>query len=357
MLEPAQLNSTEATEYTTVIDPLSCPQWDGWVSNCKGRSFFHRSSWAQVLQKTYGHQPVYFCRFINGAITGVLPVMEVSSLWAGRKGVSLPFTDLCGPLQSKTGDARALYSSAVRYGREHGWGVLECRSSATEWPGSSTAVAFLGHIINLEGGTEAVFHKFKSPVRCAIRKAERAGVRIQFSTSLESMRDFYRLHCLARSRYGMPCQPFRFFENIARFMLSEDCGFIATALYEGLPIAAAVFFQDGPEAFFKFGASDYAFQHLRPNNLVIWESIKRCLSASLTRLNLGRTSLKQHGLRRFKLGFGAIEEPIDYVRYNLRKGVFVKSVDYAECWLNNVFRRFPAPVLRMTGHLLYPHLT
>jgi len=357
MLKSTQPRCPEATEYTTVIDPMKCPQWDALVSTCKGRSFFHGSAWAQVLQETYRHRPVYFCRFVKGAITGILPVMEVSSSWTGCKGVSLPFTDLCAPLYSSVADARALYSAAVRYGKDRGWRILECRSSATEWAGASRSVAFLGHVINLEDGSEALFHRFKSPVRCAIRKAERAGVRVEFSTSLQSMRSFYRLHCLARRRYGMPCQPFRFFENIARLMLGEGFGFIATALYEDLPVAAAVFFRDGQEAFFKFGASDYAYQHLRPNNLVMWESIKKCSDASLTRLHMGRTSLNQRGLRRFKLGFGACEVPIDYVKYSFRKGTFVKGVDYAESWLNSLFRRFPAPILRLTGNLLYPHLT
>src|SRR5882672_2675051 len=45
------------------INPLECPAWDSLLAVRPGGSFFHGSAWARVLHETYGHQPVYFCRF------------------------------------------------------------------------------------------------------------------------------------------------------------------------------------------------------------------------------------------------------------------------------------------------------
>ena len=106
-------------------------------------------------------------------------------------------------------------------------------------------------------------------------------------------------------------------------MLAKGHGFVSLAWRADQPVAAAVFLHHGREAVYKFGASDYAFQGLRPNNLVLWESMKKCATAGLTRLHLGRTSLHQEGLRRFKLGFGAVEEQVDYFKYDFRKQAFV----------------------------------
>src|SRR5437867_8866116 len=80
------------------IDPLQHPAWDSVVARHPQSSFFHGTAWARVLEETYGHRPVYFCRFVEGSLEQLLPIMEVSSLWTGRRGVSLSFTDFCLPL-------------------------------------------------------------------------------------------------------------------------------------------------------------------------------------------------------------------------------------------------------------------
>jgi lipid II:glycine glycyltransferase (peptidoglycan interpeptide bridge formation enzyme) len=117
-----------------------------------------------------------------------------------------------------------------------------------------------------------------------------------------------------------------------------------------------VFFHHRREAVFKFGASDYSFQRLRPNNLVIWEAIGHYASNGFTILHLGRTSLANTGLRRFKRGFGGDEELIEYYKYDLRKQSFVCDFDYSEGPVSRVFRWLTLPALRMSGRLLYPHL-
>lgn len=344
-------------ERTLVVDPLECANWNSLVSLYTERSFFHGARWARVLRETYGHRPVYFCRFLNGVISGMLPVMEVPGLLAGRKGVSLPFTDFCAPLQSSDKEAEALFGSAMQYGCRRGWRFLECRCPGRGWSGATQSVAFWGHTINLEGGPTVLFKTFKSPVRCAIRKAERQGVQIEVGSGLDSMRAFYSLHCLTRRRHGMPCQPFRFFENIVRFVMNEGHGFIIRALWRGATVAAAIFFQEGREAIYKFGASDYTFQNLRPNNLLMWEAMKKCAASGSSRLHLGRTSLTQPGLRRFKLGFGAVEDRIEYCKYHFGKQAFVKETDFSKSFLNYVFKYSPLPFFRVAGRFVYARMS
>ena len=62
----------------------------------------------------------------------------------------------------------------------------------------------------------------------------------------------------------------------------------------------------------------------------MWEAIKRYAENGFSRLHLGRTSLANEGLRRFKLGLGAREEKIEYYKYDFRKESFVSDVDRAE---------------------------
>ena len=79
----------------------------------------------------------------------------------------------------------------------------------------------------------------------------------------------------------------------------------------------------GGRAIYKYGASDETFQDLRGGNLVMWAAIKNFVRAGGAKhLDLGRTSLGNEGLRKFKLGWGAREEKIEYVKYDLRAIVF-----------------------------------
>ncbi len=310
-----------------------------------------------MLQETYGHRPFYFCRLADGQLKELLPVMEVSSLWTGRRGVSLPFTDFCAPLRSGAGDGAQLHKLAMEKGLERKWNYLECKSDHREWPGSAPALVFYGHVIDLHRPQQAIFDSFQDATRRNLRKAEAAGLEITFGNSLESMQTFYSLHNLTRRRHGLPPQQFSFFENIARHVLHLGHGFVVTARVGKQAVAAAVYFHHGRRAIFKFGASDYAFQHLRPNNLVMWEAIKRYAADGFTSLHLGRTSLTNQGLRRYKLGFGAHEETIENCRYDFRKSAFTAQSHPAKDMSSRVCRSLPLPLLRLAGRMLYPHLS
>jgi hypothetical protein len=72
-------------------------------------------------------------------------------------------------------------------------------------------------------------------------------------------------------------------------------------------------------------------------------------------LHLGRTSLWNDGLRRFKLGWGAREERIEYVKYDLGAGRFVCDRDESTGWHTRIFQRMPIRLSRWLGAALYRH--
>ena len=355
----APARSDVETGTALLMDPLREPAaWDALVAAHPNASLFHTSAWARVLHEAYGHTSFYFCRQHAHRPAEILPVMEVNSPWTGRRGVSLPFTDECPPLgipdRAETGN---LYAEALQHGRMRGWKYLETRGEIGPWRGAIPSVAYFGHHLDLARSESNIFAGLDSSVRRAIRKAEQAGLRVEQGTTLESMKDFYQLHCRTRRRHGVPPQPFRFFENITRHVLAAGHGSVFTVLSGSRVLAAAIFFQYGARAIYKFGASDFAFQALRPNNLLMWAAIKSHASQGLKSLHFGRTSLGAEGLRRFKLGFGAQEERLAYCRYDFARAAFVTGSDRAESWFNPLFRCLPLPALRFAGNVLYPHLS
>jgi hypothetical protein len=327
------------------------------VETLPGSTVFHSAGWLRVLHDTYGHKPVCFCQFEGGRLQTALVLMEVSSVLKGRRGVSLPFTDVCPVLRRTGASAGGLYEAAVEHGRSGKWKSLECRGEIDMWKGASVSLSFFEHVADLSQGPEALFNGFESAMRRGIRKAEKQGLSIEFSPSAEAVREYYGLHCLTRRRHGLPPQPVRFFENIQRHILEAGHGFVALVKSGVKPLAGGVFFCRGGRAIYKFGASDESAQHLRPNNLMMWSAMKRCQELGAQTLSFGRTSVGNEGLRRFKLSFGAAERAVEYAKYDFARDAFVRDVDRAEGWFNRVFRAMPGPLLRLTGDLLYPHLS
>jgi len=180
-------------------------------------------------------------------------------------------------------------------------------------------------------------------------------VTVTVSGSLEAMKVFYALQCKTRKKHGLPPQPFVFFQHIHEHILSHNLGMVVIARHENRPIAASVYFQLGTRAVYKYGASDEAFQHLRGANLVMWEAIRWLTRQGAKTLHLGRTSIGNEGLRRFKLGWGAEEQKIEYVKYDLRKGRFVTDADESTGWYNRVFNVLPIGLSRLIGAVLYRH--
>jgi len=338
------------------LNPLELPDWDARVAALPGAGFFHTAAWARVLHATYGYSPYYLASPATGPLRSVLPLMEVASWLTGQRGISLPFTDTVEPLGCDADSFPALWSAALDLARERGWKYLECRGGKQWLAAAPASTSFLNHWLPLATGESALFAGFDEAVRRAVRKAEQSGLTVEFSQNLESMQAFYRLLGLTRRRHGVPPQPFPFFANIQEHVLAKNHGWIVLARQGAVPVAGAVFFHSGRTALYKFGASDDAFQHLRANNLVMWHAIQRYAREGFARLDFGRTSLGNEGLRKFKLGWGAQEEQVDYLRYDLRQSAFVTARDEATGWHNRLFRALPLPLSRLAGALLYRHI-
>jgi hypothetical protein len=168
--------------------------------------------------------------------------------------------------------------------------------------------------------------------------------------------DFYRLHVETRRRHGLPPQPIGFFRNIFREVIEPGLGFVVRATLGSRCVAAAVFLQFGRTAIYKFGASALAFQQFRGNNLVMWEGIRLLAQSDSEVLLFGRTSLSNDSLRRFKLGWGAEEEMINYCKWNATPRAWMTSRDHSSGSHNAIFSKMPLVLNRLAGALLYPHL-
>ena len=352
-LEP---KTTSKSLQMRILDPVHHPGWDAVVALHRDAGCFHTSAWAKVLHQTYNHQPFYL-QFSRGRrLAALIPLMEVRSLFTGRRGVCLPFSDACEPLIFEQEMVGLVRDRLVRFAQERRWKHLEIRGGKFFQLAARSATKFFGHTLDLRSGAQELTTHFTSPVRRAIRKAERSDVSAVVVRNRPAIGDFYRLHVQTRRRHGLPPQPASFFMNIYEHIINPGLGFIVLAQHGSRPIAAAIFFRFGKNALYKCGASDKRFQELRANNLVMWQGIQFLARNGTEKLHFGRTEQENEGLRRFKLSWNTQEETIDYFRVDPSGRQCLTPPRQGSRLHKKVFGGLPLMFNRLAGSMIYPHL-
>lgn len=285
----------------------------------------------------------------------VFPLVEVSSLLTGRRAVGLPFTDQCGPLFRDAESVRVAWKEVLRQGEHRGWKYIEFRDTGDWLAGNAGSTSYFGHLLDLDAPETELWRMIDDGTRRAVKKAQRSGLTVEFSQEWPALGDFYGLVCRTRRRQGLPPQPIEFFRYIHQHIVAAGNGIVALVRHEKQPIAGAVYFRFRDTALYKFGASDFRFQHLRANNLVMWEAIRRLKADGAKRLDFGRTSEHHESLRRFKRSWGAQEVPLRYTRYDVARRAVVAAPDKTSGWHTHAFRFLPGSLSRTVGRLLYRH--
>lgn len=336
---------------------MAVPGWDALVAAHPAGSFFHTTPWARVLVESYGYRPVYFTVMENGALQALLPMMEIDSVFTGRRGVSLPFSDYADPFATDGEQYRLLADCAVQYGRETRWGTLEIRGGECPWPEGVESRVFLGHRLNLERSENEIHAGFRTNLKRNLARALKEGVKVEMLHSAGAMEEYYRLHCITRKGHGIPPQPRKFFRRIQEHVIGRGIGAIILATHEGQVVAGAVYFHHGKKAMYKYGASSDAGKQVRANNLVMWEAVRWYRENGYSELCFGRTEPSDEGLRDYKRSYGNRELALPYYKYDIaRNRAVAKPAINGAGHLERYFQKIPIPVSRIVGSLVYRHI-
>jgi hypothetical protein len=307
-----------------VVNPLRSADWNKMLLGSGQSTIFHSANWARLLAESYGYHPAYFTLSEQGAFRGCLPIMEVKSALTGRRGVCLSFSDCCGAVVEGAAEFRLLFDSVLELGRLSGWRYVEFRGEpflGQELP----AKAYAHHSIALSGDEHLMHSRLRKGTASSIKKAEKEGVSAEISSSLEAVRDFYRLHCLTRRRHGLPPQPGSFFDKLHEHVISQGLGFVALARHG-------------------------------KDTVLLWETIKTCANQGMRSMSLGRTDLGNEGLLTFKNGWGAERTVLNYYRYDFASSGFVCDKERDLSIFKKVLKTLPVDVLKFIGQLAYRHM-
>ena len=208
------------------------------------------------------------------------------------------------------------------------------------------------HRIDLSPGHEAVSNHIHKMHQRNIKIEQTKGVCIQHGSTDDHMRAFYNLHVQTRQRQGVPVQPWSFFFALTR-LIETGSGFISLAYCNGECIAGAIFLHSHRILTYKYGASTIDGLNLRPYNLLFWDAIRWGCENEYLELDLGRTEIENSGLRKFKSGWGAEEQPLIYTTISDKPPN--PSSKNTKGVMQLIVRNTPSTVCRITGDLLYKH--
>jgi CelD/BcsL family acetyltransferase involved in cellulose biosynthesis len=103
----------------------------------------------------------------------------------------------------------------------------------------------------------------------------------------------------------------------------------------------------------KYAASKDEYWELRPNNLLFWTGIQWGCEQGFSIFDFGRTDESNSGLRRYKRGWGAVEQPLTYSILS-RKPAQSNERKILDL-VKPVIHKSPLWMSRITGELLYKH--
>jgi CelD/BcsL family acetyltransferase involved in cellulose biosynthesis len=331
---------------------LSDPRWHEFVVSHSEAAAFHRPEWAEMLADCYGWRPFVVAAFdAEGSIVGGLPVLELRGL--RRRWVALPFSDYCPPLLTD-GIGSAAFTQLLEDARRGAHVGSLAVHAMLDGNGTHPRCDAVLHTTTLDPDPEAVRMRFhRSQVQRNLRRAEREQKIVvrRAETEADLTRHYYRLHAQTRRRLGVPVQPRRFFEALWSHLLEPGHGSLLLAYSGSEPVAGAVFLAGTRTVTYKYGASDPAFWGLRPNHLLFWSAIRSACEEGYRSFDFGRTDLPDRGLRDFKAGWAAEEEPLVYT--TLAEHAPEVGSGRGMAAARAVLRRSPTWVGRAAGGLLY----
>jgi FemAB-related protein (PEP-CTERM system-associated) len=327
--------------------------WDAYVTQCPDAGIYQRCGWARVIERTYGHTPIYLWAREGARVHGVLPLVLFRGLRGGRSLVSLPFLDE-GGLCADNAEARAaLWQAAQDVAKEKGARAIELRQG---YP-SGLPLAPLGSkvsvMLELASDPGTMWKRLDAKVRNQVRKASTSGLASAWC-GREGLDDFYAVFAQNMRDLGSPVHAKRFFATIL-----EEFGGDARLLLirHGAQVVAGgvcMVFRD--TVLVPWASSLRQWRSRNPSNLLYWEVIRSACEKGLRWLDFGRSS-PGGGTYRFKMQWGGRERALPWQVDPSQSASLVDSDDPRYRWMIQAWQRLPVPVTRVIGPVIRKRLS
>lgn len=147
----------------------------------------------------------------------------------------------------------------------------------------------LTYLVDLSRDEEAVFKSFDGSTRTSVRRAEKAGVVIEEASDLEFADDYFAQLQDVFAKQGLtPTHDVERVREMFRHVHPSGHLLLLRARNaEGTCIASGIFPGMNEAAYFLGGASWREYQHLRPNEALVWHAMRTWKARGITSFDLG----------------------------------------------------------------------
>ena len=337
------------------IIELEDPRWLAFIETRPDAVIFHHPAWINTLAQSYHYSPFILTHCSqSGEILAGLPMIEVKSVFTGRRWVSLPFSDYCKPLAVNETALQEFTQRLAAFSRQADTPRIELRWQFPPQEAIATYQHHVLHLNQLDPDFEIVFTKIHKRMRKHLRQAEKSELRVEIGAGQEDMRKFYQLQLDTRRRHGVPIQPRKFFDLLSTQILEKGLGVILTAYKDDRLLAGLVLLHYQNTVTLKYSADTRDYDKLKPNYLMDISAIRWAHENGYQIIDYGRSALDNTGLRDYKTRLGATETPLIY-------GVIGddppgSTEGKLAAIMETIIRHSPRFVCRAAGEVLYRHV-
>ena len=271
----------------TRLDDASSAPWDRFVEAAPDATFFHRAGWRTVIERSFGHA----CHFLQaeraGRITGVLPLVHVTSRLFGNRLISSAYGVYGGPVASDDASLEALNRTAEQLADDLEVGYLEYRlrrPSSRPWASNSTLYATFRR--PLAPDPDANLRALPRKRRAMIRKALSSGLE---SVVERGIARFYPIYAQSARRHGTPVYPAAYFRALLE-VFGPDCESLTVAAGRQ-PLASVLTFHFRDEVLPYYGGVVEQGRRRAAGDFMYWEVMRRACERGVRLFDFGRSKL------------------------------------------------------------------
>ena len=328
--------------------------WDAFVHAHPDATFFHRSAWRDVIQRSFAHRAYYLMAEQDGSVVGVLPLVQVRTRLFGHMLISNPFCVYGGPLAVDADASRALADHAAALRMQLGARACEFRflhPPPNDWldgawqPRDALYVTFRRTILAED---DANLKTIPRKQRAVVRKGIERGLTATVDRDVDGLHTIY---AQSVRNLGTPVFARKYFRILAE-TFGDDLD-VVTIRDKQTPVASVMNFYWRDEVIPYYGGGTEAARTCYGNDFMYWEVMRRAAARGCRIFDFGR-SKQSTGAYAFKKNWGFQPTPLAY-RFLLAPGQAIPEVNP----LNPKYRlmiaawkRLPLPVANAIGPVL-----
>ena len=302
---------------------ITIPEWEQRTKDFADRTVFQSAAWLSFLLKTQHGEPVFGALIDGREIAGYFCGMVVSKFGVRMLGSPMPgwTTAYMGPNLAQGISRRLALDAISRFAfQELGCVHLEMMDRRLSAEGFSNSDfrsrLFTGFELDLTQSEDALKANMSGACRTNLRKALRSGLQVRQSGDVSFADHYYaQLEDVFAKRRLVPTYKKDRVQELIRNLLPEGKILLLEALDpEGHCIASMITVALNDMAFLWGSASWRQFQIVRPNELLMWSSIKYWKERGTRKLDMG-------GAGEYKRKYGGREISVPWVRASKYAGL------------------------------------